>query len=297
MTQPLVSVICLCYNHEEYVIRSLNSVINQSYKNIELIIVDDKSNDNSTEIIDEWIKKNSQVIKIYNKINLGNTKSFNLAAKLAKGMFIIDLAADDILLTNCIEKQVNTFENSSVNTAIVFGNAYLIDEDGNRRSTYFKVDSNDSVIDKNIFNTDYLRILGKGTVICSVSAMMKKTIFDELKGYNEALFFEDLDYWFRCARSYHIEFIDAFLVEKRVLSNSLGSQFHKSSKYNEKLNHSLEIIFKDALTRNRSKKEHKALLTRIHQELILAVKRRISKNIIRYTKLKILTHLYIYNFK
>ncbi len=293
MHQPLVSVICLCFNHEKFVIESLNSVLNQSYKNIELIVVDDKSNDNSTQIIDEWLTSHPQVKKIFHEKNWGNTKAFNHAAQFANGDYLIDLAADDVLLPDAVAKQINAFERSAADTAIVFGNAYLINEKGKKIGEYFAVDQHQKVLDKNIHQTDYQRIIGKGTVICSVSAMMKKSVFDALQGYNENLFFEDLDYWFRAARNHSIVFVDDFLVSKREVMGSLGSQFHKNLALNEQLNRSLAIIFNETLARNRNKNEHRALLQRIHQELILAIKFRNIRNIMRYTWLKTKTHIYL----
>ncbi|WP_278009104.1 glycosyltransferase family 2 protein [Flavobacterium gyeonganense] len=109
---PLVSIICLCYNHEQFVVESLNSVLNQNYENIELIIADDCSTDNSKQVIQEWLKNHAGVTFVSNETNLGNTKTFNKVLQLAKGDYIIDLATDDILLTDCVEKQINTFLNS-----------------------------------------------------------------------------------------------------------------------------------------------------------------------------------------
>lgn len=297
MALPLVSVICLCYNHEQFVVASLESVINQSYKNIELIIVDDKSSDNSAAIIKQWQQTHPDVKVLINPTNLGNTKAFNLAVKKARGSYLIDLAADDILLPNCITQQIACFNNSPENTAIVFGNAYLINPEGKRLSPYFKVDNQQKVIDKKLHQTNYLRLIGSGLVMCSVASMVKRSIFDKLNGYNEKLSFEDLDYWFRASRLYNIAFIDDFLVEKRVLTNSLGSQFHSSSKYNKALNISLEIIFKESLKRNQTKAEHQALLKRIHERLKEALKHKNIRNIWRYAKLKSLTHFYILTSK
>ena len=59
---PLVSVICLCYNHEKFVVESLNSVLNQSYSNIELLIADDCSTDNSVLVIEDWLKNHPNII-------------------------------------------------------------------------------------------------------------------------------------------------------------------------------------------------------------------------------------------
>ena len=96
-SNPLVTIICLCYNHSDFVVESLNSVINQDYKNIELIIIDDCSSDNSALVIKQWLKNYPEILFIKNEVNLGNTKSFNKGLQLAKGDYIIDLASDDVL--------------------------------------------------------------------------------------------------------------------------------------------------------------------------------------------------------
>ena len=76
---PLVTIICLSYNHEKFVVETLNSVVNQNYSPIELIIVDDYSTDATKSIIEDWLLSHSDVRFIANEVNLGNTKSFNNA--------------------------------------------------------------------------------------------------------------------------------------------------------------------------------------------------------------------------
>lgn len=117
---PLVTVICLCYNHEKFVVEALNSVLNQNYQNIELIITDDCSNDNSKKVITDWLQDYPAVQFISSKINLGNTKTFNKALQFSKGEYIIDLAADDVLLKDCVERQINAFLNSTKKILLQF---------------------------------------------------------------------------------------------------------------------------------------------------------------------------------
>ncbi|MBV6645362.1 MAG: glycosyltransferase family 2 protein, partial [Cyclobacteriaceae bacterium] len=92
--QPLVSIICLCYNHEKYVRQAVESALNQTYPLIEVIIIDDHSTDNSLQMIEKLQQSYPQLRVLSNEENMGNCKSFNKALKLAKGEFIIDLAAD-----------------------------------------------------------------------------------------------------------------------------------------------------------------------------------------------------------
>jgi glycosyltransferase involved in cell wall biosynthesis len=287
--KPLVTIICLCYNQQDYVLESLFSVINQSYSAIELIIVDDFSTDNSKATIEKWLFNYPEIQFIANDINLGNTKSFNKALKFAKGLYIIDLAADDVLLPNCVSWQLNAFQNTAYkNLGIVYGNAALINEKGEFQSYYFAVDKLKKVIDKRITGDIYLSVLSGGDSICSVSSMVKKSVFDNLMGYDETLAYEDLDFWIRASRHYEFDFIDEILIQKRVVANSLGTDFFKQNDSRaKKINHSTYLILKKAIAQNRSREEHKAILKRIHFEIILSYKTSNLILIIRYSLLEI----------
>ncbi|MWB96520.1 glycosyltransferase [Flavobacterium sp. GA093] len=266
----LVTIICLCYNQEKFVIESLLSVIKQDYPLIELIVVDDCSSDNSKSAIKNWLTTYPNVQFIANETNLGNTKSFNKALKFAKGDYIIDLAADDVLLPNCISQQVKTFEVSTLkNLGIVYGNAELISENGTFESYFFPVDLSKKTIEKRQTGDIYLSVLEGGNSICSVSAMMKKTVFDELKGYDENLAYEDLDFWIRASRLYQFDFIDCILIQKRISDTSLTSSFYdKNNSRFKKINTTTYLILKKAIHLNLSKTEDLAVQKRVHHEIV-----------------------------
>lgn len=286
---PLVTVICLCYNHKDYVIESLMSVLNQHYNTIELIIVDDCSTDNSKSVIEKWLLDYPQIPFIANDTNLGNTKSFNNALKTAKGDYIIDLAADDVLLPNCITSQINAFNNTTFkNLGIVYGNVELITEKGKHESYYFPVDSFQKVVKERTTGDIYESVLSGGDCICSVSSMVKKSLFDALNGYDETLAYEDLDFWIRASRTYEFDFIDAILVQKRIVHHSLGTHFFKKKDARaRKINQSTYLILKKAIGLNRTKKEDKAILKRIHFEMILAYKTAHNTLLLRYIIMEI----------
>jgi glycosyltransferase involved in cell wall biosynthesis len=260
---PLVSIICLSYNHEAYLVEALDSVINQSYPNIELLIADDCSMDSSVAVIQNWLKKHPNVYFKANKNKLGNTKTFNQLAKKAKGEYIIDLAADDILLPYCVAKQIATFQNTQhKNLGVVYGNLEEIDEYGNLLTNYYT--EKDNPKSGNI----YEMVISHSTKICSVSSMVKLDVFECVGYYNKGLFYEDLDLWVRASRIYDFEYIPEILVKKRILPQSLGAHFYKkTNKKTKQLHHSSLIILKNAYHLNRSKKEYKALLGRIKYEI------------------------------
>lgn len=279
----LVSVICLCFNHEKFVTETLQSVLNQTYNNIELIILDDYSRDNSVNEIEKWLTNNPGIQFIKNEKNLGVTQSFNKALNFAKGDYIIDLAADDVLLPNCVALQLKKFHKSDIkNLGVVYGNAELIDENGKFSSYYFPVDSSKKVLEKRKTGNIYKSILTGGNSICSVTAMYKKEVYEQLNGYDENLIYEDLDFWIRSSIIFNFDFVDDILVQKRIVNNSLGTHFNVKSENSNKINDSTYLILLKAFKLNKSKEEDKLLLKRVHHEMILNLK---SKNYVLFLKL------------
>ncbi|TRX42162.1 glycosyltransferase family 2 protein [Flavobacterium restrictum] len=271
---PLVSIICLCYNHEKFVTKALDSVLNQTYSNIELLIVDDYSTDNSSQVIKEWLLTYPTVTCIQNTKNMGNTKSFNNAFALSKGDFIIDLAADDILNTNAVELQLHAFQTSSFkNLGIVYGNVELIFEDSSHFKYFFKVDKNKKRIQPQPTGDIYIGLLSLQNNVCSVSAMAKRIVYESLNGYNENLYYEDFDFWIRAARHYTFDFIDEVLMKKRELRNSLSAQrFKRLNKKTRKFNRSTYQIVTHALELNQTTAENRAILKMIHFEMEIAIR-------------------------
>lgn len=287
---PLVTVICLCYNHGAYVVESLNSVINQFYSPIQLIIVDDFSTDTSKAIIEDWLKQHSSIEFISNDTNLGNTKSFNKALKLAKGEYIIDLAADDVLLPHCVMTQIRAFQNSPYkNLGVVYGNAELILENGSFDSYYFAVNTQKKVVKKRITGDIYKNVLSDFHSMCSVSAMIKKSVFDHLEGYDESLAYEDLDFWIRASRIYEFDFIDEPIMQKRIVSNSLATNFYKKNNdQTKKIDHSTYFILKKAIKLNRSKQEDLAIQKRVHNGIMHCIKNRNFWLVLKNAELRII---------
>lgn len=106
---PLISIICPLYNKRDYIKETIDSVINQTYTNWEMIIVDDGSTDGSYELVEDTYKSNDG-IKLYHrndfKQNKGGSVCRNIGIKLAKGTFILFLDADDLLTEKCLENRV-----------------------------------------------------------------------------------------------------------------------------------------------------------------------------------------------
>jgi len=262
--KPLVTVICTCFNHEHYVLEALDSVMKQEYKNIELIVIDDFSVDNSSNVIQTWIKKNPSVKFIQNNENIGITKSFNKAFGYAKGDYLIDLAADDILNTECIKKQLEIFYKKTYsNLGLVYGNAAVINEKGDLIRHYFPKDKNGDLIKTIPTGNVYEYIISDVHSLCSVSAMVKTEVFKNLNGYDSDLYYEDLDFWIRASREYHFDFTEAVLMQKRVVKNSLGDNFNQKNTHYKKVNQTTFRVLKKTFFLNKNNREHQKLLKRV----------------------------------
>jgi len=262
----------MCYNHANYVIEALDSVKNQTYENIEILINDDFSEDNSKQIINEWIKTKSITKVQFNKENIGNTKSFNNMLNYVKGDFVIDFATDDILQPNAIEIHIENFYKNNFEKGVSFGNVENIDENGSHLSYHYDVDFNLKVIELPIPKEVYIKMLS-GFYVNACSMMVSKNIFDEFKGYDEDLWYEDLDFILRVSRFYPFFFADSIILKKRKLESSLGSQLQGVfNKHTYKLSVSTHKIFRKAIKMNLNKNEDEALISRIEGEIKINLK-------------------------
>lgn len=132
MEKGLVSVLIPAYNHEKYVQDTVESIIAQTYKNIELIIVDDGSKDSTWEKIQELSEKCKQRftnVHFETKENEGSCKTLNKLLSLAQGEFVYIIASDDLAKPQAIEKEVN-FLSSNPKYALVVGDNEIIDSEG-----------------------------------------------------------------------------------------------------------------------------------------------------------------------
>ncbi len=259
--KPWVSVICTCYNHERYVEEALQSVMAQTYPNVELIVIDNNSSDTSAERIRAFVRRHPAVQFVSNKTNAGLNPAFNQGLRLAKGRYVIDLSADDVLLPNRIARQVEQFERLAGPYAVVFSNAAFINEWGERTGVHYGVDADGHVL-KPVPSGDVFRNVLASYFISTPTMMMRRDVLNELGGYDETLAYEDFDFWVRSARLYHYAYLDEVLTLKRQLTTSLSAQISRRDNW---LLESTYVVCRKALDRCRSTAEFEALAGRIRQ--------------------------------
>ena len=110
----LVSVVMSAYNSESSISESIESILNQSYQNIEFLIIDDCSTDRTAEVIESYLEKNKNIKFIKNKTNLGLTKSLNILIKKSSGQYIARQDADDISLHHRVQEQMQLLESNNL---------------------------------------------------------------------------------------------------------------------------------------------------------------------------------------
>ena len=257
--KPWVTVICVCYNHEDYVEEALRSVVEQTYPNVELIVIDNGSTDRSAERIARFVQQNPAVRFLKNGANLGLNRAFNQGLAVAGGRYVIDLSADDVLLPNRITRQSDLFERLAGPYAVVFSNAAYVDEQGRETAVHYPVDADGRALDK-VPTGDVFQPVLKSYFICTPTMMMRRDVLNELGGYDETLSYEDFDFWVRSARLYHYGYVDEVLTLKRQLPNSLSAQVTLPG---NQLLHSTLVVCHKAFDRCRTPDERRTLAKRI----------------------------------
>lgn len=215
---PLVSVGIPVYNTAKYIRYTLDSIKKQTYPNIEIIVVDDGSTDDSYKEVDSWSKENNfEVMLISNKQNLGLTHACNIILNNARGKYLQKVDADDILFETKIERHVLMLETLGETTALVYSDAQLIDESGN----VINQDYVDRIkYDEKKTGDTYFDLL-KINFIPNPSVLSRTTVIKEVGGYDTNLLFEDWDLWLRIAARYKLEFDTATTCYYRIHKQSM----------------------------------------------------------------------------
>ena len=224
-TYPLVSIGVPVYNSQAFIIETLESIKFQTYRNIQLIIVDDCSTDKSLEIVKNWLQVNSQIFKIVTLIrndeNMGISYSCKMMEKKAEGVFFSLLGADDLLKPNKIDIQVQ-YLIKNPHVALVYSNTLLIDNQGIlMQNDYFKVQCF-SCINDNIGPSGFVfdKLIVEDFIPVS-SVLVRKNILDSVGGFDETLFVEDWDLWLRICKKYPIHYMSGYYSLYRIHQDSV----------------------------------------------------------------------------
>lgn len=219
---PLISVIMGIYNCEEYLSDSIESIINQTYKNWELIMCDDGSSDFTLKIAQEYEKKYPHQIKVLiNEKNMGLNYTLNKCIEYANGEYIARQDGDDISLSNRFEVEMN-FLLQNCDYSLVSSNMIFFDETGDwGRSHNFGIVKKENFI--------------KGSPICHAPCIMKKEALKQVGCYSvekKLLRVEDYHLWFK----FYIAGLKCYNIEDCLYKMRDDSNAYKRRNFQNRVN-------------------------------------------------------------
>ncbi|WP_245602830.1 glycosyltransferase family 2 protein [Gloeothece verrucosa] len=226
---PLVSVIIPAYNAEKFIKGTLRSVLSQTYKNIEVLVIDDGSQDKTQEIVQAFARQDKRV-RLLQQANSGVAAARNLGIQHSKGEFIAPVDADDIWYPENIEKQVQCMLEGGASVGVVYS---------------WSVDINEN--DQPIGSFRAAKIVGNvySTLLChnflgnASCTMIRRSSLDKVGWYSDefrkqnAQGCEDWDLYLRIAEFYEFKVVQEFLVGYRKLSESMSRNYHTMARSHE----------------------------------------------------------------
>jgi glycosyltransferase involved in cell wall biosynthesis len=208
MENPLISVLLCTYNDEKYIAKTIKSILEQTYKNFEFLIVNDGSTDRTSSIIKSF---QDNRIRLIDKKNSGLIDSLNLGIEIAKGKWIARIDGDDIAKSNRLEEQLKYIDDS---VAVIGSQCEYIDEKDNIISISKLALSHEKIIDAGLnFNTMFIH----------PSVLINKSKLLQSEGYDPLIFAaEDLDLWLKISNFGKLININEPLLQYRMHPNKIS---------------------------------------------------------------------------
>lgn len=212
--KPLVSVVMPNFNNNRFLAESIDSILNQTYDNLELIIVDGHSTDGSIDIIQSYVEKDPRVNLIFDN-GEGVGAATNIGCRAAKGEFIARMDSDDVSFLDRIEIEA-TFLTRNSDFVLVSSAAEYIDEEGNHIGRSFPITSEKAI----------KRFLLTANCINQPMAMFRREAYEKVGGYPPLIFVEDRVFWCKLAKCGRIKNLSKPLGKYRILNDSLGHTYN-----------------------------------------------------------------------
>ena len=196
-----ISVLMCAYNEKDYIAKAVNSILNQTYKAREIIIVDDASTDGTTEILEDFAKKYKQIKLLKNYKNIGLTKSLNIGLAYSTCQYVARMDANDIALASRFDKQIQFLENNPDHAVV-----------GTWREEFWEDGTPNRKIKLPITNKELQCALVKGSSIGHSTVMVRGGILRRLKYNEKFLTSQDNELWGRIGKNYKLANIPEYLT-------------------------------------------------------------------------------------
>jgi len=198
-TEPLVSVVTPSYNQGSYIEATLQSVLQQDYANLEYIVIDKESNDNTLEVLRTYAHR----LRWISEQDHGQADAINKGFRMAKGEILGWLNSDDLYLPGTVRKIAQYFQ-SHPDVDMVYGEAYHVDTKGN-------------IIERYVTEPFDLQRLSEICFICQPTVFFRRDVFREIGPLRTDLHYcLDYDYWIRIAKRFRVGYLAEYLAHSRL---------------------------------------------------------------------------------
>jgi len=215
MKQPMISICIPAYNNEGFIKETIESILNQTYKNFELIVVDDKSRDNTVKVVEEI--KDARIKLFKNEKNLGMVGNWNRCLELANGEYVKLICADDILYPDCVAKEVKVLEHYP-NVNMVVSNTALVNNDGKKTGEFRRYFKKGVVKGKEVVK---MSLLIQNFFGAPVNTMFRKKALEKSGKFDiDFTYILDFDLWIRIAALGDIYILKETLNGFRIRNDS-----------------------------------------------------------------------------
>ncbi len=203
----MISIVLPTYNGEKYLACSIESILQQTYGDFELIIVDDCSQDSTLEIMQKYASQDHRIKIIHNNINKKLPASLNIGFAQAKGEYLTWTSDDNIFHATALEKLISALEMNK-EIGVVYG-------------LYNFIDENEDIVGKTTMDSLNVRRIYGGNPI-GACFMYTREVHEKLNGYDESKFLvEDYDFWLRAKRYFKFYLLPEYLYDYRIHGSSL----------------------------------------------------------------------------
>lgn len=211
----MVSVIIPCYNHGNYLPVAIESVINQSYKNFEIIVIDDGSIDNTKEACNNYPN-----VKYIYQTNAGLSAARNTGIKYASGAYLVFLDADDWLLENALKSNLDVLIDNN-DLAFVSGGHQL----------FYEPEDKTWIVQKKIDKSSYSSLLEGNFIGMHATVMYQRWVFEIFKFDTFFRYCEDYDLYLKIARNHPVSHHTGLIAVYRIHENNMSSNYSEMMKY------------------------------------------------------------------
>ena len=211
--KPEVSVIIPTYNRANLIGRSIQSVLNQTYQEFEIIVVDDGSTDNTEYVVKGF--DDARIRYVRYQENRGGSAARNAGIKIASGDYIAFQDSDDEWLPEKLEKQMVIFKSASVKVGVVYTGFWRIQNNKKKYIPSSAITKKSGNVYKSILNRNF---------ITTQSAVIKKEVFKKTGMFDERIpAFQDWDLWIRISKYYEFQYVGEALVISYYQSKSISA--------------------------------------------------------------------------